>query len=97
MRRVRIAGVEFPGYRATLRDYRTLRILDSRASVVIRYRTGDFVKGGITYETCPHCRRRVPRISSDITRLSDVKDLRFSRECGHPLSHGRFCQRRYYV
>lgn len=53
--------------------------LDSRASAMLRYRTGDFVKGGITYEPCPHCRRRVPRISSDITRLSNLKDLQLSK------------------
>ena len=53
--------------------------LDSRGSVVIRYRTGDFVKGGITYEPCPYCKMTVPRISSDITRLSDVKDLKLSK------------------
>jgi len=53
--------------------------IDARGSVVLRYRTGDFVKGGITYEPCPHCQRQVPRISSDITRLSDVKDLQLSK------------------
>lgn len=53
--------------------------IDSRASVVIRYRTGDFVKGGISYGPCPHCGLKVPRLSSDITRLSDVKDLQLSK------------------
>ena len=53
--------------------------LDARGSVVLRYRTGDFVRGGITYAPCPHCRRTVPRVSSDITRLSDVKDMRLSK------------------
>lgn len=53
--------------------------IDSRASVVIRYRTGDFVKGGITYNPCPHCQRPVARIASDITRISDIKDLTLSK------------------
>ena len=53
--------------------------IDARGSVVLRYRTGDFVKGGITFEPCPHCQRQVPRISSDITRLSDVKDFQLSK------------------
>ena len=53
--------------------------LDARGSVVIRYRTGDFVKGGITYEPCPYCGRTVPRLSSNITRLSDVKNLQLSK------------------
>ena len=53
--------------------------IDARGSVVLRYRTGDFVKGGITTEPCPYCQRRIPRISSDITRLSDVKDFQLSK------------------
>ena len=53
--------------------------IDARGSVVLRYRTGDFVKGGITTEPCPHCQRQVPRISSDITRLSDIKDFQLSK------------------
>jgi phenylacetate-coenzyme A ligase PaaK-like adenylate-forming protein len=53
--------------------------IDSRASSVLRYRTGDFVRGGITYEPCPHCQRTVARISNDITRISDVKDLKISK------------------
>lgn len=64
--------------------------LDARGSVVVRYRTGDFVKGGITYEPCPHCRRTVPRISSDITRLSDVKDMRLSKIKGSLVNLNNF-------
>lgn len=64
--------------------------IDSRASVVLRYRTGDFVKGGITYEPCPHCGRTVPRISSDITRLSDVKDLQLSKIKGSLVNLNNF-------
>ncbi len=64
--------------------------LDSRGSVVIRYRTGDFVKGGISYEPCPHCRLSVPRISSDITRLSDIKDLKLSKIKGTLVNLNNF-------
>jgi len=64
--------------------------IDARGSVVLRYRTGDFVKGGITYEPCPHCKRHVPRISSDITRLSDVKDLRLSKIKGSLVNLNNF-------
>jgi phenylacetate-coenzyme A ligase PaaK-like adenylate-forming protein len=53
--------------------------IDSRGSSVLRYRTGDFVKGGITYQPCPYCGRTVPRISSDISRISDVRDLRLTK------------------
>jgi len=64
--------------------------LDSRGSVVIRYRTGDFVKGGITHEPCPYCKMTVPRISSDITRLSDVKDLKLSKIKGTLVNLSHF-------
>ena len=64
--------------------------LDSRASVVIRYRTGDFIKGGIIYEPCPHCKMTTPRISSDITRLSDVKDLKLSKIKGTLVNLSHF-------
>jgi len=64
--------------------------IDSRGSAVLRYRTGDYVKGGITHEPCPHCKRHVPRISSDITRLSDVKDLRLSKIKGSLVNLNNF-------
>lgn len=50
-----------------------------RGSCVIRYRTGDLVKGGIVYAPCPHCGRTVPRISSDIVRASNIKNLQLSK------------------
>jgi len=53
--------------------------IDGRGSCVLRYRTGDFVKGGIIYSPCPHCGRTVPRISSDITRTSNIKSLQLSK------------------
>lgn len=53
--------------------------IDGRGSCVLRYRTGDFVKGGITYSPCPYCGRTVPRISSDIGRSSNVKSLQLSK------------------
>ncbi|MDP3804213.1 MAG: AMP-binding protein, partial [Candidatus Omnitrophota bacterium] len=53
--------------------------IDSRGTCVIRYRTGDLVKGGIMYVPCPYCGRTVPRISSDIVRASNVKCLDISK------------------
>ncbi|MCA8943182.1 MAG: phenylacetate--CoA ligase family protein, partial [Planctomycetes bacterium] len=49
--------------------------LNGRASTVFRYRTGDLVRGGISNEPCPHCGRTVPRIGSDLSRESSLKDL----------------------
>ncbi len=53
--------------------------IDARGSCVLRFRTGDLVRGGIAYSPCPHCGRTVPRISSDIVRASNVKSLRLSK------------------
>lgn len=56
--------------------------IDARGSCVLRYRTGDLVKGGITYRSCPYCKRTVPRISSQISRASNIKDLMFTKVKG---------------
>ncbi|MFY9341041.1 MAG: AMP-binding protein [Planctomycetota bacterium] len=56
--------------------------LHARASTVFRYRTGDRVRGGLQHGPCPHCGRTVPRISSDLTRESSVKDLQLLKVKG---------------
>lgn len=56
--------------------------LQARASTVFRYRTGDRVRGGLQYDPCPHCGRTVPRISSDLTRESSLKDLQLLKVKG---------------
>ncbi len=56
--------------------------LQARASCVFRYRTGDLVRGGIRHEPCPHCGRTTPRISSDLTRESSLKDLQLLKVKG---------------
>ena len=53
--------------------------LDARGSVVIRYRTGDYVDGGITWEPCPYCGRTVPRIVGEIRRTVSSQELRFDK------------------
>lgn len=47
--------------------------LDARGTVVLRYRTGDLVEGGITYEPCPHCGRTCPRLLGKISRVSEIR------------------------
>jgi phenylacetate-coenzyme A ligase PaaK-like adenylate-forming protein len=49
--------------------------LDARGSVVLRYRTGDYIDGGLTYERCPHCGRTLPRLVGNIARASEVKTM----------------------
>ncbi len=56
--------------------------LHARASTVFRYRTGDRVRGGLQWHPCPHCGRTVPRISSDLTRESSLKDLQLLKVKG---------------
>lgn len=53
--------------------------IDARGTCVLRYRTGDLVKGGIIYSPCPYCKRTVPRITSDIYRASNIKNIQFSK------------------
>ncbi|MDA0989930.1 MAG: AMP-binding protein [Verrucomicrobia bacterium] len=53
--------------------------LHARGSVVLRYRTGDFIDGGLTYEPCPHCGRRCPRLVGQISRQSEVRELQFDK------------------
>ena len=69
--------------------------LDSRASVMLRYRTGDFVKGGITFMGfCPYYvdRMDTSRLSSDITRLSDNKDIHLSKVKGTLVNFSHFAE-----
>jgi len=53
--------------------------LDARGTVVLRYRTGDYVNGGLTWEPCPYCGRSVPRIVGGIGRESNTKELNISK------------------
>ena len=53
--------------------------LDARGTVVLRYRTGDFIDGGLVYEPCPHCGRRAPRLVGNISRSSEVKEMRLDK------------------
>jgi phenylacetate-coenzyme A ligase PaaK-like adenylate-forming protein len=53
--------------------------LDARGTVVLRYRTGDCIDGGLTWEPCPHCGRTVPRIVGNIGRASNTKELQFGK------------------
>jgi phenylacetate-coenzyme A ligase PaaK-like adenylate-forming protein len=66
--------------------------LDSRASVMLRFRTGDLVRGGISHEPCPYCGRMTLRLSSDITRLSDNRDIHLSKVKGTLVNFSHFAE-----
>lgn len=53
--------------------------LEARGSVVLRYRTGDVIDGGLTYERCPYCGRRMPRLVGNISRKSEVREMRLEK------------------
>ncbi len=53
--------------------------LDARGTVVLRYRTGDIIEGGLVYTPCPHCGRTVPRLMGKISRNSEVKSMQLDK------------------
>jgi len=53
--------------------------LDARGTVVLRYRTGDFIDGGLTYEPCPHCGRSLPRLAGKISRSAEFKEMKLDK------------------
>jgi phenylacetate-coenzyme A ligase PaaK-like adenylate-forming protein len=53
--------------------------LDARGTVVLRYRTGDYIDGGLFYAPCPHCRRTVPRLVGNISRKSEMKAMNLDK------------------
>jgi phenylacetate-CoA ligase len=53
--------------------------LDGRGSVVLRYRTGDHISGGLVHGPCPHCGRDLPRLLGRISRVSDVREMNIDK------------------
>src|SRR5947199_313825 len=53
--------------------------LYSRGTVVLRYRTGDIVDGGLTYARCPNCGRSVPRLVGNISRTAEVREMHLDK------------------
>lgn len=65
--------------------------LEGQGTCVVRFRTGDFVRGGLVYEPCPSCGRRVPRLGSDISRSGAVKGFSLIKLKGTLVDQGAFC------
>lgn len=64
--------------------------LEGQGTCVLRFRTGDVVKGGIVYEPCPSCGRSVPRLGSDVTRSGAVKGFCLTKLKGILVDQGAF-------
>lgn len=63
--------------------------LDARGSVVLRYRTGDMTDGGLVYGPCPCCGRVIPRIIGNISRVSDIREMRIDKLKGTLIDFNR--------
>jgi phenylacetate-coenzyme A ligase PaaK-like adenylate-forming protein len=64
--------------------------LDGRGTVLLRYRMADLAVGGITTEPCPYCGATVPRISNELQRVSNLKDLQLTKLKGNLVDLGAF-------
>jgi len=53
--------------------------IDARGTVVLRYRTGDLIDGGVIWEPCPYCHRTLPRLVGKISRRSNIADLKLDK------------------
>jgi phenylacetate-coenzyme A ligase PaaK-like adenylate-forming protein len=56
--------------------------INARGTVVLRYRTGDHIENGLTWDPCPCCGRRMPRLMGRISRVSDFRAMRFQKVKG---------------
>ena len=56
--------------------------LVGRGSCVVRYRTGDLIVGGVSYDPCPDTGMTVPRLSSQLERVSFHKSFQLSKVKG---------------
>ena len=56
--------------------------ISGHGTVVCRYRTGDLVVGGMTWEPCPRCGRTLPRISTTLRRVSERHALNLTKVKG---------------
>jgi phenylacetate-coenzyme A ligase PaaK-like adenylate-forming protein len=63
--------------------------LAARGSVVLRYRTGDCIDGGLYHEPCPFCGALVPRLVGEISRTSEIRELQIGKLKGTLVDFNR--------
>lgn len=57
--------------------------IEGHGTCVLRYRTGDMVVGGLIWQQpCPHCGRTVPRLASELRRVSESHALNLTKVKG---------------
>ena len=56
--------------------------LDGRGTIVLRYRTGDLVRGGIRLRNVPGLGGYIPVLSSNITRVSNIRRMNLRKVKG---------------
>lgn len=61
-----------------------------RGSCVLRYKGGDIAEGGIVYDACPGCGRIVPRISTTLSRRSDIGEFQLTKIRGTMVDFNNF-------
>jgi phenylacetate-CoA ligase len=61
-----------------------------RGSCVLRYRTGDIAEDGIVYDPCPGCGRIVPRVSTNLSRRSDITEFQLTKIRGTSVDLNNF-------
>jgi phenylacetate-coenzyme A ligase PaaK-like adenylate-forming protein len=49
--------------------------ISGHGTCVLRYRTGDLCVGGLTWRPCPSCGRTLPRVASELRRVSEQHAL----------------------
>ncbi len=54
--------------------------LDWRGTVVLRYLNGDFAKEGIVTKPCPACGRMVPRMTTNLSRITDRGEVKVASD-----------------
>lgn len=53
--------------------------ISGHGTCVVRYRTGDLAVGGQTWAPCPHCGRTLPRVASELKRVSEQHALSLTK------------------
>jgi phenylacetate-coenzyme A ligase PaaK-like adenylate-forming protein len=53
--------------------------ISGHGTCVVRYRTGDLATAGITWAPCPHCKRTLPRLGSELKRVSEQHALSLTK------------------